>query len=322
MNGMTMGSTRKEFLKQMGYLSAGSLLLPGMAKAMTHKSGNDLFFDISLAQWSLHKELFAGKLTNLDFPAAAKNDFGISAVEYVNQFFADKAQDKSYLNEMNSRCRDLDVDQVLIMVDGEGGLAVMDDDKRTEAIENHYKWVEAAKHLGCHSIRVNAFGEGTREETKQAAVDGLGRLAEFASDYSVGVIVENHGGYSSDGKWLAGVMEQVGMDNCGTLPDFGNFCVKREGGSPWEGECVEEYDMYKGVKELMPYAKGVSAKSYDFDEEGYETTIDFTRMLHIIKDSGFTGYIGIEYEGNELSEREGIMKTKNLLTMVGQEIAK
>jgi len=317
-----MGSSRREFLRQIGYLSAGSLFLPGAAKALESSSGDDLFFNISLAQWSLNKELFGGKLTNLEFPATAKNDFGISAVEYVNQFFADKVKDKSYLDEMNSRCSDLGVEQVLIMVDGEGGLAVLDDAKRTEAIENHYKWVEAAQHLGCHSIRVNAFGEGTREETKKAAVDGLGRLSEFAGDFNINVIVENHGGYSSDGQWLAGVMEQVGMDNCGTLPDFGNFCVKREGGGPWEGECVEEYDMYQGVEELMPYAKGVSAKSYDFDKEGYETTIDFPRMLNIIKDAGFTGYIGIEYEGDELSEREGIMKTKNLLTRVGKELTK
>lgn len=296
--------------------------MPGAAGAMGYKSNNDLFFNISLAQWSLNKALFGGELTHLEFPATAKNEFGINAVEYVNQFFADKAEDTSYLDEMNSRCNDLGVDQVLIMVDGEGGLAVMDEAKRTEAVENHYKWVEAAQHLGCHSIRVNAFGEGTREDTKQAAVDGLGRLSEFAKDYNVNVIVENHGGYSSDGEWLAGVMEQVDMDNCGTLPDFGNFCVKREGGSPWEGECVEEYDMYKGVRELMPYAKGVSAKSYDFDKEGYETSIDFSRMLRIIQDAGFTGYIGIEYEGNELSEREGIKKTKDLLMRVGKELTK
>lgn len=317
-----MGNSRREFLKQIGYLSAGTLLLPGTAGALGYSSDDDLFFNISLAQWSLHKALFGGELTHLEFPAMAKNEFGINAVEYVNQFFADKAKDTSYLDEMNSRCDDLGVDQVLIMVDGEGGLAVMDEAKRTEAVENHYKWVEAAQHLGCHSIRVNAFGQGSREETKQAAVDGLGRLSEFAKDYGVNVIVENHGGYSSDGQWLAGVMKQVGMDNCGTLPDFGNFCVKREGGSPWEGECVEEYNMYKGVRELMPFAKGVSAKSYDFDKEGYETTIDFSRMLKIIKDAGFTGYIGIEYEGNELSEREGIAKTKDLLVRVGKELTK
>lgn len=317
-----MKNNRREFLKQFGYLSAGTLLVPGIAKAFGNGKRDEFFFDISLAQWSLHKTLFGGELDHLDFPATAKNEFGINAVEYVNQFFADKAEDKSYLDEMNSRCNDLGVDQILIMVDGEGGLAVLDDAERTKAIENHYKWVEAANHLGCHSIRVNAFGQGTREETKKAAVDGLGRLSEFAKDYNINVIVENHGGYSSDGKWLADVMKEVDMDNCGTLPDFGNFCIKRGGDSPWEGECVEEYDMYKGVKELMPYAKGVSAKSFDFDKEGYETTIDFTKMFTIIKTSGFTGHVGIEYEGNELSEREGIMATKKLLMRVGKELTK
>lgn len=317
-----MKNNRREFLKQAGLLSAGTLFVPGFAKAFGNSKNDELFFDISLAQWSLHKALFGGELDHLDFPATAKNEFGIHAVEYVNQFFADKAEDKTYLDEMNSRCNDLGVDQILIMVDGEGGLAVTDDAKRTEAIENHYKWVKAANHLGCHSIRVNAFGEGSREETKQAAVNGLGRLAEFAKDYDINVIVENHGGYSSDGKWLAGVMEQVGMDNCGTLPDFGNFCIRRDGDNPWEGECVEEYDMYKGVKELMPYAKGVSAKSFDFTKEGYETTIDFTKMFTIIKDAGFTGHVGIEYEGNEHSEREGILATKELLLRVGKELTK
>lgn len=313
-----MGNNRRDFLKQFGYLSAGALLMPGFAKAFGNQNKTDLFFDISLAQWSLHQALQSGKLNHLDFPSTAKNEFGIEAVEYVNQFFADKAKDKSYLNEMNSRCNDLGVRQLLIMVDREGGLAVLDDTERTEAIENHYKWVEAANHLGCHSIRVNAFGEGTREETKQAAVDGLGRLAEFAKDFDINVLVENHGGYSSDGKWLSGVMKRVDMDNCGTLPDFGNFCIRRD----QDSDCKEEYDIYKGVKELMPYAKGVSAKSYDFDKEGYETTINFAKMLKIIKDSGFTGYIGIEYEGDELSESEGIMATKQLLMRVGKELTK
>lgn len=317
-----MGNNRREFLKQFGYFSAGTLFIPGFAKAFGLRKNDDLFFDISLAQWSLHKSIYDGKVEHLDFPAVAKNEFGVNAVEYVNQFFADKAKDKSYLDEMNKRCNDLGVKQLLIMVDREGGLAVMDDAKRTEALENHYKWVEAANHLGCHSIRVNAFGEGTREQTKRAAIDGLGRLAEFAKDYNINVIVENHGGYSSDGKWLLGVMKQVDMDNCGTLPDFGNFCIEREGENAWEGDCIEKYDMYKGVRELMPYAKGVSAKSYDFDKEGYETTIDFAKMLKIIKKAGFTGHVGIEYEGSELSEYEGIMATKKLLMRVGKELTK
>lgn len=318
---MIMKNSRREFIKKMGYLSAGAIFVPRMARAFGGKQTDELFFDISLAQWSLHKALFGGELTHLEFPAMAKKEFGIEAVEYVNQFFGDKAGDKTYLDEMNSRCNDLGVKQLLIMVDGEGGLAVSDDSDRKEAVENHYKWVEAANYLGCHSIRVNAFGEGSKEETKNAAVASLGRLAEFAKDYDVNVIVENHGGYSSDAQWLAGVMEQVGMENCGTLPDFGNFCIKRDGGDPWEGECVQEYDKYKGVREMMPYAKGVSAKSYDFDEEGNETTIDFYKMLKIVKDAGFSGHIGIEYEGSELSEAEGIMATKELLTKVGKELS-
>lgn len=313
---------RKQFL-QFGGLALASVGVPGILTASNSafREGSDLFFDISLAQWSLHRSLFEGEIDHLDFPATAKEEFGINAVEYVNQFFADKVGDTDYLDEMNSRCDDLGVDQVLIMVDGEGDLAVNDDDKRVEAVKNHYKWVEAAHFLGCHSIRVNLFGDGSREDQKAAAVDSLGRLAEFARDYKVNITVENHGGYSSDGQWLTDVMEQVDMENCGTLPDFGNFCIKREDNSRWDGECVEEYDYYQGVKELMPYAKGVSAKSYAFDDNGLETTIDFKKMLRIIRDAEYSGYIGVEYEGDKHSEFEGIRATKELLKKAGTEIA-
>lgn len=313
---------RKQFLR-LGGLAVASVGVPGMlsASALKMVTSNDLFFDISLAQWSLHRALFDGKIDHLEFPAIAKNEFGISAVEYVNQFFADKARDTDYLDEMNSRCNDLGVDQVLIMIDGEGDLAVNDDQDRTEAVENHYKWVEAAEYLGCHSIRVNVFGDGSREEQKKAAVDSLGRLAEFAQDYNINITVENHGGYSSDGQWLTSVMEQVDMANCGTLPDFGNFCVKRENDARWDGKCVNEYDPYKGVEELMPYAKGVSAKSYAFNEKGLETTIDFKKMLQIIHDAQYSGYIGVEYEGDKHSEYDGVRATKNLLIEAGKEIA-
>lgn len=314
---------RKQFLQFSG-MALASATLPGVLTASNvgTRAKNDLFFDISLAQWSLHRALFEGKIDHLEFPATAKNEFDISAVEYVNQFFADKAEDTSYLDEMNSRCDDLGVDQVLIMIDGEGDLAVNDDDKRIEAVENHYKWIEAAEYLGCHSVRVNLFGDGSREELKTAAVDSLGRLCEFASDYNINVTVENHGGYSSDGQWLSEVMKQVDMKNCGTLPDFGNFCVRREDDARWDGKCVEEYDRYRGVKELMPYAKGVSAKSYAFNEKGLETTIDFKRMLSIVRDAEYSGYIGVEYEGDKRSEFEGIKATKELLIKTGNEIAK
>lgn len=303
---------RRRFLKFFGLAAAAAGTPGALSTAFQSSGGDDLFFDISLAEWSLHRSLQNGDLNHLDFPKVAIRKFGISAVEYVNQFFADKAKDKAYLDEMNARCSDLGVTQLLIMIDGEGSLGITDDSKRRKAVENHYKWVEAAQHLGCHSIRVNTYGDATRQTQKQAAVDSLGRLAEFARDYDINIIVENHGGFSSDGKWLADVMEQVGMVNCGTLPDFGNFCIQSD-----EKGCTERYDRYKGVEEMMPFARGVSAKSYAFDENGRETTIDFQKMLKIVKDAGYTGHIGIEYEGNGLGEYEGIQATKHLLVKAG-----
>ena len=291
-------------------------------------AAGDLFFKISLAQWSLHRALKGGSLDNLDFPAKAKNEFGINAVEYVNQFFMDKAKDQDYLRELKKRADDLGVTSVRIMIDEEGDLGNTDEALRTKAIENHYKWVEAAQFLGCTDIRVNARGEGTAEEVAAAAADGLGKLGAFAKDFNIAVIVENHGGYSSNGEWLAGVMKTVNDSNVGTLPDFGNFCIERT--EPKEETieaymattCLEDYDMYKGVTEMMPYAKGVSAKSYAFDEQGNETEIDYPKMLQIVKDAGYTSYIGIEYEGvGNISEEEGIRKTLELLKKAGAALS-
>ena len=282
---------------------------------------SSMFFNISLAQWSLHKALYAKEMDNLDFAARAKNEFGISAVEYVNQFFKDKAKDSGYLSEMKKRAEDNGVKSLLIMIDGEGNLGSTDENERKQAYENHYKWVEAAKFLGCHSIRVNAAGKGSAEEVGKAAVDGLARLATFAKPFEINVIVENHGGYSSDGQWLSKVLSEVNMDNCGSLPDFGNFCVEKADPADWNSACVNEYDRYVGVKELMPYAKGVSAKSHDFNEKGEEIHTDYKKMLQIVKDAGYKGYIGIEYEGSKLSEAEGIKATKELLKRVGASIS-
>ena len=301
-------SSRRQFFRQMGGLTAGLSALPLLSEDLFAMSAKKPFFEISLAEWSLHKALFGKKMTNLDFPAMAKKDFGISTVEYVNQFFKDKAKDTTYLNELLMRCKDNGVKNHLIMIDGEGGLGETDEKKRTQAVENHYKWVEAAKHLGCKTIRVNAYGTATADEVKSAAIDGLGRLGTFAKPFGINVIVENHGGHSSNGQWLADVMKQVGMKNVGTLPDFGNFCIKRGAKG-----CEESYDRYQGTQELMPFAKGVSAKTYDFDEQGNCIETDYVKILKIVKDSGFKGYAGIEYEGSKLSEEEGIRKTKALL---------
>jgi sugar phosphate isomerase/epimerase len=267
------------------------------------------WFTISLAQWSLNRALFAKTLDHLDFPRTAKDQFGIDAVEYVNTFFAKKG-DEAYTRELRKRCDDLGVKSVLIMCDGEGHLGDPDEAKRAQAVENHRKWLDAAAILGCHCIRVNAHSAGTREEQQKLAADGLRRLCELADPLNLGVIIENHGGLSSDGQWLAGVITMAAHKRAGTLPDFGNFSLG-------EGKT---YDRYQGTAELMPFAKGVSAKSYDFDAAGNETTIDFARMLGIVKAAGYRGRIGIEYEGARLSEPDGIKATKALLERLRDKV--
>lgn len=258
-------------------------------------------FKISLAEWSLHRALSKGTISNLDFPRVTRQSYGLDAVEYVSTFFKGKGEDEGYLTQLKDSCKKYNVRSLLIMVDGEGNLADTSNAVRTKAVENHYKWVKAAKFLGCHSIRVNARGVGSKEQVHAAAIDGLRRLAEYASAYKINVIVENHGGLSSDGMWLSSIMKAVNRKNCGTLPDLGNFY---------------EYDRYQGVADLMPFAKGVSGKTHDFDENGNETQIDYAKMIKIISDSKYKGYIDAEYEGMKLSEDEGIKASIALLKKV------
>jgi len=297
-----MKQSRRSFLQTAAFAAAGIPLLSAASSGMVNKFKTR--FDISLAEWSLHRTLFAKEMTNLDFPVRAAKEFGIYGVEYVNVFFKDT--DNAYLNELLKITRDHNVTNVLIMVDQEGSLGDADKVAREQAVNNHHKWVEAAAFLGCHSIRVNAAGQGTQEEVADAVVESLSKLSEFAAKTNINVIVENHGGYSSNGKWLSGIMQRVNMKNCGTLPDFGNFRISEN----------EEYDRYMGMKELMPFAKGVSAKSHDFDANGNEVHTDFARMMQIIIESGYKGWIDVEYEGSKLSEPEGIMATKKLLEKV------
>ena len=264
-------------------------------------------FKISLAEWSLHRMLFSGKLDHLDFCLFAKKQFDINAVEYVNSFFFDKAEDVSYLKEMKKRADDIGVTSLLIMCDNEGALGDPDIKARNKAVENHYKWMEAARYLGCHSIRVNARSEGNYMDQIALAADGLRKLTEYGEKIEINTIVENHGGLSSNGKWLVSVMNEVNHPMCGTLPDFGNFKIKDD----------EWYDRYLGVKELMPFAKAVSAKSHSFDSKGNEIHTDFNRMIDIVLSAGYDGHIGIEYEGSALEEVDGIMMTKSLMERVG-----
>ena len=292
--------TRRDFLAGAALAATQTMALPVFVDAQ-----DDPPFKISLAQWSFHRALQGGQLDHLDFARVARAEFDIGAVEYVNTFFKDKAANTAYLAEMNRRAKDHGVFQHLIMIDAEGRLGDPDTALRRKAVENHKKWVNAARTLGCTTIRVNAESEGTPTEQQKLAADGLRRLAEYGDSREINVIVENHGGLSSHGDWLAGVMKLVNHPRCGTLPDFGNFT---------------EYDRYKGVEEMMPWARAVSAKAFDFDAQGEETTIDYRRMIRIVMAGGFHSWIGIEYEGNRLSERDGIARTKALLDRIAGDL--
>ncbi len=285
------------------------------------------FFKLSLAQWSLNKMIRNDGVDPYTFAEKAKA-WGFEGLEYVSGLyypeleasnFSEEAM-KSFIDKNNTEAEKHGLKNLLIMVDGQGPLASANEEERNAAVENHHKWVEAAAAMDCHSIRVNLQGSMEPEEWIAASVDGLTKLATFAKDKNINVIVENHGGPSSNAAWLAEVMKQVNMPNCGTLPDFGNFCIKREDGSYYESKCLEEYDKYKGVEELMPYAKAVSAKSYAFDENGNETRVNYAEMMQIVKEAGYTGYVGVEFEGVEVSEEEGILATKELLLEVAKNL--
>jgi len=337
---MSRNTTRRDFLLTAACAPIAVSALSGCASpASTGPTAPPAPYTLSLAQWSLHRRFFGaedyyaaigdrtyqefGRLLReepsavlkgadpLDFAHIARTEFGIDAIEYVNQFILGRARDTSYLGELKQRAADEGVTSVLIMCDQEGNLGDPDPVARAAAINNHHKWADAAAFLGCHSIRVNARSTGSYDEQAQLAADGLARLADYADGQGVNVLVENHGGLSSNGAWLAGVITLADHPRLGTLPDFGNFNITSE----------ERYDPYRGVEELMPLAKAVSAKCYDFDADGNETTLDFPRLMRIVLAAGYHGRVGIEYEGSRMSEHDGIVACKALLERIAAEVA-
>ncbi|MEM8954915.1 MAG: sugar phosphate isomerase/epimerase family protein [Verrucomicrobiota bacterium] len=313
--------TRRQFLKSSSFAAAGAAI-PIATDSLALPDQVSPLFDISLAEWSLHRSILQKNpdpanppIDHLDFPKTAKS-LGIDGIEYVNAMFFDKAQDSAYLQEMKSRADGEGVKSLIIMVDREGKIGDPDDTARKQTVENHLRWLEAAQFLGCHSIRVNAGSEGSYDEQLKLAADGLRQLSEKGDEFDLNVIVENHGGLSSNGQWLSSVMEAVDHPRCGTLPDFGNFTIDRK--------TNERYDPYQGVTDLMPYAKAVSAKAYDWNtgkgefvtsdqREGRELDLDFKKLLKIVTDAGYTGYIGVEYEGAKHPEVEGIRLTREAM---------
>ena len=322
---------RREFIETQLKLGLGFALLAipkkGFGFDSTNETNNNLFFKLSLAQWSLNKGIYSGKFDPYDFAKTAK-ELGFSGLEYVNQLYSDVMESrnkhqsiKNFIKKNNDEAKQNNIENLLIMIDGEGDLARSSIRKRNAAIENHKKWIDAASQMGCHSVRVNLYGVEQKKKWMEYSSDSLTKLSEFSKDFNINVIVENHGSLSSNAELLMQVINNVNLKNCGTLPDFGNFCIKRVEGDLYESSCVKEYDRYKGIKEMMPKAFAVSAKSNSFNNKGDEVYTDYLKMLKIVKDSGYNGYIGVEYEGTGLSEIDGILATKNLLINKGKLIS-
>ncbi len=285
------------------------------------------FFKLSLAQWSIHKMILEEGVDPYTFAEKAK-EWGFDGLEYVSQLYNNTLEPSNYsaeamqefVDKSNAEAKKHGLQNLLIMIDGQGDLATSDPTVRKNAVENHYKWVDAAAAMGCHAIRVNLAGSTDPVEWKANSVDGLTQLSTYAQTKSINILVENHGGLSSNAAMLADVMSTVNMENCGTLPDFGNFCIRRKDPKDYSAGCAESYDIYKGVEELMVHAKAVSAKSHDFNSDGDELEIDYVRMLQIVKDAGYTGFIGVEYEGSTLSETDGIIATRDLMLKSAQQL--
>ena len=314
---------RKEFIK---LASTGALGISSLGY-ISCENQKELFFKLSLAQWSLNKAIRGGEMDPYLF-AEKSSELGFTGLEYVNQLYDDvmKSEDKSsaikeFILKNNQLADDNGVENVLIMIDDEGNLADENENMRLKAIDNHKLWIDTAAAMNCSSMRLNLYGSKDVETWKNLSIDSLSKLGEYAKGTGINVIVENHGRITSNIPELMNVIYGTNMDNVGTLPDFGNFCMADEGdGSVFDGSCEKMYDFYQGVEEMMPKAFAVSAKSNDFDDNGDEKTIDYMRMMKIVKSFGYTGYVGVEYEGERLSEEDGIKATRDLLIKIGQSI--
>lgn len=315
-------STRALLIASLGILSFTQLSCKDKKAAVATETTETVAapaFKLSLAQWSMHKMINQDGVDPYSFAQKA-SEWGFEGLEYVSQLYNKELQPANYSEEAMASfvskslaaSEKYGLQNVLIMIDGQGNLATTDAKERQEAVENHYKWVDAAAALGCHSVRVNLAGSNDPAVWVPAATDGLAALATYAATKNINVIVENHGGLSSNAGLLVQVMEGVNMPNAGTLPDFGNFCISAEWGANGR-TCLEEYDRYQGIEEMMPFAKAVSAKSHDFDANGQEIHSDYPRIMQLVKDAGYTGFVGVEYEGSSLSEEEGIIATRDLL---------
>ena len=294
---------RRSVLKHLSLGSGALALNPSVLFA----DDQEPWLKFAVQQYSFNRQLKSGELDMLDYPKTVVEGTGIKALEYFNGHMEEKASDTAFFKEIRKRTDDLGAVNTMILCRSKSALDSPDAAERSASVESYKPWLEAMKILGGLCIRVDVRSPGDAEEQKQHAVAGLQKLTEVADkEFELDIVVENHGNHSSNGAWVADVMKKVGLENCGTLPDFQNFT---------------DYDPYQGVKEMMPWAKIVCAKSKKFDESGNEVNVDYRRMLKIVKDSGFKGYIGIEFEGHDVDPVSGINATKKLIETVMAEMA-
>jgi len=295
--------SRRELVKQFA-IGAGVLALPQFLQAKGTLESNGL--TLAVQQYSFNRQLRDGTFDILDFPKTVVDGTGITALEYFNGHILDKVRDTRFFRELKKRSNDVGATCTMMLCRSDIALDSPDSSTRYNAVEGYIPWMEAVRLLGGNAIRVDCRSDGDFEEQKKYAIDGLRQLCDVAAPFGMNILVENHGGFSSNGKWLADVMSKVEKRNCGTLPDFQNF---------------HGYDPYVGVEELMPYAKIVCAKSKEFDSDGNETNVDYRRMMKIVLDSGFKGSIGIEFEGHGMDPVKGILATKRLIERMVGELA-
>ena len=292
--------TRREFIGSTiaaGALAgAGNMSLPGKAAAADRPTKDD----ISLAAWSLVREFREGKWKNLDLPRICREDFGINGLEFVNSFF--ELPTERYLNQLKKNAAEHGVTLVLIMVDGEGNMSAMEKKERMQAALNHRKWVDIAASLGCHAIRCNVGGPSKDydQDTMKRAADSFGNLVEYASQYPLNVILENHGGASSNPDMMIGLMKAINSPNFGTLPDFGN---------------IYEFDRYESIRKLVAYAKGISVKT-KFKPNGTHPDYDLEKLLKICMEEGYHGFYGIEQESPDANSWQAVRWSKAVIDRV------
>ena len=330
-----MNPDRRKFIQTSIALSIGIPLISQNLWANLQSLNNRI--KISLQCVSFANTLMNGKMSILEFPRIVREDFNIEGAEYWNIPLIQKRRDSKFIKELNKRTSDYGLKNTLMLVDlydlktrESKSICDKDSKRRNEAIEDHKEWIDVAKSIGCSSIRVNLWSEGMNaSEVKNISEEALSKLLEYSSTQDMSIVIENHGGFTSDAGWLVDLMKSINHSKLGTLPDFGtlNFCIEKaqaKEGEMYSSNCLNQYNKYKGVEEMLPYAKGISAKSISFDSNGEEINTDFERMIKLIKSSSFEGFMAIEYEGalmqmfggdplDYLSPNQGVLATKRLI---------